>query len=220
MLLYERDSCSMLLFATLKACGQVGMAGNLHMDAQVLECMDSIAYSTRLSWYVGIADGLQLHGSSLPADVWQHAVSVLLHMLSKNSKEAEELQLVATASIGRLLLYAPESCGGQGQTEWVLAALVQTYIQPTAEPGSPLVVCRLCSTFNPVHCTGPWHKRKTATISQTVSQKVFAWYAHLVCHQCLVCTSSRMPSAHNQVDWATSLCCSSHFQFLKLCLGI
>ena len=61
-------------------------------------------------------------------------------MLSKRGTEAEELQLVAATSIGRLLLHAPETCAESGQTEQLFAALVQTYIQPTAEPGSPLVV--------------------------------------------------------------------------------
>lgn len=88
----------------------------------------------------GIADGLQMHQSSLPASVWQHAVGTLLQMLASSDLEAGELQLAAVASIGRLLLHAGDACDEQGQTEQLLAALVQTYIEPTSGPESSLAV--------------------------------------------------------------------------------
>lgn len=80
-----------------------------------------------------------MHQGSLTAPVWQHATTILLQMLAKSDQEAKKCQLAAVMSIGRLLLHASDACSDQGQTEQLLAALVQTYIQPQPQHGSPLI---------------------------------------------------------------------------------
>ena len=59
-----------------------------------------------------------------------------MHMLTEKQQQAPELQTLAVAGIGRLLLHAGYEAQEQLQTEQLVAALVQIYIQRPSTAGS------------------------------------------------------------------------------------
>ena len=74
-------------------------------------------------------DGLQMHYHSISVVTWQHATAAMLTMLTAK-QPAEGLQLSAVVGIGRLLLRGGDEPPEHLQTEQLIAALAQVYIQP------------------------------------------------------------------------------------------
>lgn len=57
-------------------------------------------------------------------------MTLVQQMLECQQGRAAGLHLAAVVGIGRLLLYAPHACADLGQTEQLVALLVQSYVQP------------------------------------------------------------------------------------------
>lgn len=61
-----------------------------------------------------------------------------MQMLTEKQQQAPELQTLAVAGIGRLLLHAGGEDQEQLQAEQLVAALVQIYVQLPSQPGKLL----------------------------------------------------------------------------------
>ncbi len=67
-------------------------------------------------------------------------------MLESQQGRAAGLHLRAVVGIGRLLMHASDVCADLGQTEQLVALLVQSYVQPDSSPKSMLAApCIQCS---------------------------------------------------------------------------
>lgn len=87
----------------------------------------------------GILDGIFCHTDSLSPDVWQHVMTLVQQMLECQQGRAAGLHLAAVVGVGRLLLYASHVCADLGQTEQLVALLVQSYVQPDCSARSRLL---------------------------------------------------------------------------------
>ena len=59
-------------------------------------------------------------------------------MLESQQGRAAGLHVRAVVGIGRLLMHASDICADLGQTEQLVAVLVQSYVQPNSSPESML----------------------------------------------------------------------------------
>ncbi|DBA87447.1 TPA: hypothetical protein ACH3X1_004486 [Trebouxia sp. C0004] len=84
----------------------------------------------------GILDGLFCHVEYLTVDRWQHFMNIMQQMLESQQGRAAGLHLRAVVAIGRLLMHASDVCANLGQTEQLVALLVQSYVQPDFSPTS------------------------------------------------------------------------------------
>ena len=81
----------------------------------------------------------------MTVDLWQHIVNMMQQMLESQQGRAAGLHLRAVVGIGRLLMHASELCVDLGQTEQLVALLVQSYLQPDSSPKSMLsALCIQC----------------------------------------------------------------------------
>ncbi|DBA71513.1 TPA: hypothetical protein ACH3X2_011300 [Trebouxia sp. C0005] len=87
----------------------------------------------------GILDGVFCHIEYLTLDVWQHIMNIMQQMLESQQGRAAGLHLRAVVGIGRLLMHASDTCADLGQTEQLVALLVQSYVQPDSSPRSTTV---------------------------------------------------------------------------------
>ncbi len=66
-------------------------------------------------------------------------------MLESHQGRAAGLHLRAVVGIGRLLMHASDICADLGQTEQLVALLVQSYVQPNSSPERMLsALCIQC----------------------------------------------------------------------------
>ena len=99
------------------------------------------------NWCVlaGILDGLFCHIECLTVDLRQHILNIMQQMLESQQGRAAGLHLSAVVGIGRLLMHASDICADLGQTEQLVALLVQSYVQPDSSPKSMLsALCIVC----------------------------------------------------------------------------
>lgn len=64
-------------------------------------------------------------------------------MLESQQGRAAGLQLTTVVGIGRLLMHASDVCADLGQTEQLIALLVQSYVKPDSSPKSMLAALRI-----------------------------------------------------------------------------
>ena len=83
---------------------------------------------------------------SLSISIWQANLETLRQMLESQQSKAAGLQMAAVVAIGRLLMHEAQVCSELGQTEQLVALLVQTYVQPDQAQRGKLYVTPIRET--------------------------------------------------------------------------